>query len=82
MVFVRGVCKSRIKIPCHKPGDETHQAKKLDVLCEDRTLIKHESEKQYLGLLSGAQVERKGRSHIGAAIPPAEVHQKPHFFPG
>ena len=44
VVFGRGFCKSRMRRPCHEPGDETHQAKKpagLDVLCEGRTVIKH-----------------------------------------
>lgn len=27
LVFVRGVCKSRMKRPCHEPGNEAHQAK-------------------------------------------------------
>lgn len=44
VVFVMGICKSRIRRPCHEPGDETHQAKKEagpDVLCEARIIIKH-----------------------------------------
>lgn len=44
VVFVRGGCKTGMRRPCHKPGGETHQAKKLaglDVLCEGRTVINH-----------------------------------------
>ena len=44
VVFVRGVCKSKMRRSCHEPGDEPHQAKKLsglDMLCEGRTIIKH-----------------------------------------
>lgn len=63
MVFVRAVCNSRMKIPCDEPGDETHQAKilaGLDVLCEGRNLIKHESKRS--STLACSQVHRmRGR---------------------
>lgn len=45
VVLVRGFCKSGVRRPCHEPGNEIHQAKKpagLDVLCEGRTVIKHQ----------------------------------------